>query len=250
MPGHSKWANIKRQKAVVDAKKGVTYAKLSAEIMTAVKLGGSDPNMNIRLRTAIDKAKSEGVPNDNIHRAIEKGVGASSNSNMESLIYEGYGPGGVAVLVKCLTDNRNRTAGDVRSYFSKYGGNLGDTGCVSWMFIEQGVIEIKKTSDLETIINTAIELAATDIDDSNEDVIFIYCQNDNFNNLLNNLEPIAQIINANIEIKPTLIKEIETFDQAKLLIKLIDILENHDDVSEVISNFDINDEWLDKLSST
>ena len=171
MSGHSKWANIKRQKAVVDSKKGVVYAKMSREIIVAAKLGGGDPAGNFRLRTAIDRAKAEGVPNDNIHRAIEKGSGGGNADSFEELVYEGYGPGGVALLVKCTTDNRNRTAGDVRLFFSKYGGNLGESGCVNWMFKEQGEVYIKKAAkfDEEALLETALEAGAEDLDVSDGD---------------------------------------------------------------------------------
>ncbi len=143
MSGHSKWSTIKRQKAVTDAKKGAIYARISQEIIISAKQGGGDPSSNFRLRQAIERARSEGVPNDNIQRALEKGSGSGASEQLEELTYEGYGPGGVAVLVKCTTDNRNRTAGDVRNSFSKFGGNLGESGCVSWMFKERGEIVIK-----------------------------------------------------------------------------------------------------------
>ncbi len=248
MSGHSKWANIKRQKAVVDAKKGVTYAKMSREIMTAVKLAGSDPDLNVRLRQAIDKAKAEGVPNENISRAIDKACGNLNNSQMENLVYEGYGPSGVAIIVKCQTDNRNRTAGDVRSYFSKYGGNLGESGCVNWMFVEKGIIEIEPGNNIEDVITLAIDNGANDIDDSQIDSVSIYCKPENLVRLTDRLENLAKIKSFKIETTPNIIKEVENFDAAKQLLKLIDILENHDDVDEVIANFDISEEWLIEIS--
>ncbi len=248
MSGHSKWANIKRQKAVVDAKKGVTYAKMSREIMTAVKLAGSDPDLNVRLRQAIDKAKAEGVPNENISRAIDKACGNLNNSQMENLVYEGYGPSGVAIIVKCQTDNRNRTAGDVRSYFSKYGGNLGESGCVNWMFVEKGIIEIEPGNNIEDVITMAIDNDANDIDDSQKDSIFIYCKPENLANLTTKLGTVALIKSFKTETCPNLTKEVDNFDSAKQLLKLIDILENHDDVDEVIANFDISEEWLIEIS--
>ena len=248
MSGHSKWANIKRQKAVVDAKKGVTYAKMSREIMTAVKLAGSDPSLNVRLRQAIDKAKAEGVPNENISRAIDKACGNLNNSQMENLVYEGYGPSGVAIIVKCQTDNRNRTAGDVRSYFSKYGGNLGESGCVNWMFVEKGIIEIEPGNNIEDVITMAIDNDANDIDDSQKDSIFIYCKPENLANLTTKLGTVALIKSFKTETCPNLTKEVDNFDSAKQLLKLIDILENHDDVDEVIANFDISEEWLIEIS--
>ena len=165
MSGHSKWANIKRQKAVVDAKKGAAYARLSREIIVCAR-GGADPAANFKLRQAIDRAKAEGMPNDNIQRAIEKGSGAGQGVNMEELTYEGYGPGGVAILVRCTTDNRNRTAGDIRSYFSKYGGNMGESGCVNWLFKERGevIVESGKAIDEEELLALALESGADDIE--------------------------------------------------------------------------------------
>ena len=175
MSGHSKWANIKRQKAVVDAKKGATYARTSREIIVAARLGGGDINHNFKLRQAIEKAKAEGVPNDNIARAIEKGTGGTDGANLEELTYEGYGPSGVAILVRCATDNRNRTAGDIRYYFSKHGGNLGETGCVGWLFQERGEIVVEKTSTLDedNLLNSALSAGADDLDNSADDVVVI-----------------------------------------------------------------------------
>src|SRR5262249_23297372 len=153
-----------RQKAVVDAKKGAVYARMSREIIVAAKLGGGDLNANFKLRQAVERAKAEGVPNDNKAQAIEKGAGRAGGGNMEELIYEGYGPGGVAVMVRCATDDRNRTAGDVRSYFSKYNGNLGETGCVGWLFKERGEVAVEKTSNLDedALLGAALELGADD----------------------------------------------------------------------------------------
>src|ERR1700722_17224640 len=171
MSGHSKWANIKRQKAVVDAKKGAIYARMSREIIVAARFGGGDPGSNFRLRQAIDRAKAEGVPNDNIQRAIEKGAGGGAADNFEELTYEGYGPGGVAVMVRCATDNRNRTAGAIRSYFSKYGGNLGETGCVGWNFQERGEVTVEKTAALneDDLLGAAVDAGADDLDTSGEE---------------------------------------------------------------------------------
>ena len=144
MSGHSKWATIKHKKGKMDAQRGVSFAKASRDIMVAVKTGGADPAGNFRLKTAIEKAKEAGFPNDNIKRAIERASGGGADSNVEDINYEGYGPGGVAIIIEAMTDNRNRTAGDIRSYFNKNNGNLGETGCVGWMFKEQGVISVEK----------------------------------------------------------------------------------------------------------
>jgi len=158
MAGHSKWANIKRQKAVVDAKKGSVFTQLSRAIIIAAKNGIPDPTGNFQLRTAIDKAKAAGIPNDNIERAIAKGAGTlgSDSHSLEEIRYEGYGPGGVAILVEALTDNRNRTAADLRVAFSKNGGNLGETGCVSWMFSQKGVCIVTGVEDEENLLEASL----------------------------------------------------------------------------------------------
>ncbi|HEY9766072.1 MAG TPA: YebC/PmpR family DNA-binding transcriptional regulator, partial [Chroococcales cyanobacterium] len=166
MSGHSKWSTIKRQKAKTDAARGAIFTKVSREIILAAQSGGGDPEGNFRLRTAIDKAKSEGVPLDNIKRAIQKGVGGGEDSNLEEIRYEGYGPGGVAVLVEAVTDNRNRTAADIRSAFSKNGGNLGETGCVGWMFAEKGQIFLSNEEDSlseDDLMLAALDAGADDV---------------------------------------------------------------------------------------
>ncbi len=247
MSGHSKWANIKRQKAVVDAKKGAVYARMSREIIVAAKLGGGDPDANFRLRQAIDRAKQEGVPNENIQRAIEKGAGGLAGDNLEELTYEGYGPFGVAILVRCTTDNRNRTAGDIRSYFSKFGGNLGDTGCVGWNFEERGEIAIQKTDKLDEdeLLQAAASASASDLDTSFDDLIYVYCPPNNLEQLRNVLvEAGYQVTSADVNMAPKSTIEITNRDVAKQLLKLLDALENHDDVQNVYANFDMDQSWM------
>ena len=244
--GHSKWANIKRAKAVVDAKKAVIYAKMSREIIVAAKLGGGDPNANFRLRQAIDRAKAEGVPNDNIQRAIEKGSGAGSSDNFEELVYEGYGPGGVAVLVKCTTDNRNRTAGDVRSYFSKFGGNLGESGCVNWMFKERGEIQVEKPAkfDEDSFLLEALEAGAEDVEISDDEILVI-TKSDTLEAVQNALAKSGKkVSSAQSNLVPLSTVEITSKDTAKLLLKLLDNLENHDDVQNVFANFEMDQDWM------
>ncbi len=246
MSGHSKWANIKRTKAVVDAKKAVVYAKMSREIIVAAKLGGGDPSANFRLRQAIDRAKAGGVPNDNIQRAIEKGTGAGNLDNFEELVYEGYGPGGVAVMVKCTTDNRNRTAGDVRSYFSKFGGNLGESGCVNWMFKERGevVVNRKKNFDEDAFLLEALDAGADDVDTSEEELLVI-CQTDKLEDVQNKLSRLGYAVSsAQANLIPLSTVEITSKDTAKLLLKLLDNLENHDDVQNVFANFEMDQDWM------
>jgi len=162
MAGHSKWANIKRQKARVDAVKGKTFAKISRQIIVAARSGVPDPEGNFQLRTAIEKAKAAGIPNDNIERAIAKGAGTfdGGSDTLEDIRYEGYGPGGVAILIEALTDNRNRTAADLRAAFSKNGGNLGETGCVSWMFEQKGVVTLTGDIDEDALLESSLEAGA------------------------------------------------------------------------------------------
>lgn len=242
MSGHSKWANIKRQKAVVDAKKGVVYARMAREIIVAARFGGGDPAGNFRLRQAIDRAKAEGVPNDNIARAIEKGAGGGAGDNLEELTYEGYGPGGVAVMVRCATDNRNRTAGDLRSYFSKYGGNLGETGCVGWMFKERGEITVERTAKVneDDLMMTALEAGADDLDSDDDEVITVICQPSNLETVRDALRTAGYSIDsAETTMAPMSTVEVTEADNAKQLLKLLDILENHEDVQQVYANFDM-----------
>lgn len=250
MSGHSKWATIKRTKAVVDAKKGVIYAKMSREIIVAAKFGGPDPNANFRLRQAIDRAKAEGVPNDNIARAIEKGSGGGGADNIEELTYEGYGPGGVAVMVKCATDNRNRTAGDVRSYFSKYGGNLGDTGCVGWMFKERGEIVIDRDSKLneDELMLMALDAGADDLDTTSEEAITVICEPDKLESVLKALKDAGyKVSSSDTLMSPLSTVEITEADHAKNLLRLLDTLENLDDVQRVYANFEMDQKWIEQF---
>jgi YebC/PmpR family DNA-binding regulatory protein len=250
LSGHSKWANIKRQKAVVDAKKGAVYARMSREIIVAARVGGGDVNANFRLRTAVDRAKAEGVPNDNIARAIEKGAGGGGADNVEELIYEGYGPGGVAIMVRCATDNRNRTAGDVRSFFSKYNGNLGDTGCVSWIFKERGEVVIEKSSvaNEDELLAAALESGADDLDDSSEDSVIVICPS-------NQVDVIAEalrarrfnVVSAEASFAPSMSVEITDREIAKQLLRLLDSLENQEDVQQVYANFDMDQNWMQEF---
>lgn len=246
MSGHSKWAKIKRQKAVVDVKRGAIYAKVAREIIVATKLGGPDPAANFRLRHAIEWAKAEGVPNNNIDRAIEKGSGEGGADNIEDLTYEGYGPGGIAILVQCMTDNRNRTAGDVRSYFSKYGGNMGETGCVGWMFTQRGeiVVEKNKSFNEESLLLKASDAGAEDLI-SEEDQITVVCASCDLETVSKAVsESGHDIVSADVTMSPLNTIEITEKEIAKQLLKLIDTLENHDDVQHVYANFDMDQDWL------
>lgn len=250
MSGHSKWANIKRTKAVVDAKRAVVYAKMSREIIVAAKMGGPDPAANFRLRQAIDRAKAEGVPNDNIARAIEKGSGSGSNDNIEELTYEGYGPGGVAIMVKCATDNRNRTAGDVRSFFSKYGGNMGETGCVGWMFTERGEVTVERTTKLneDDLMMLALEAGADDVDTSDDEQITVVCAPDKLEAVQKALKDAGyKVADAQVAMSPASTVVIDEPEHAKNLLRLLDTLENHDDVQNVYANFDMDQKFIDQF---
>ncbi|MEM8613955.1 MAG: YebC/PmpR family DNA-binding transcriptional regulator [Cyanobacteria bacterium P01_H01_bin.105] len=250
MAGHSKWANIKRQKARVDAVKGKVFAKLSREIIVAAKYGGGDPDGNFQLRTAIDKAKAAGVPNDNIDRAISKGTGKlDSDGNLESIRYEGYGPGGVAVLVEALTDNRNRTAADLRAAFSKNGGNLGETGCVGWMFDQKGVVVLVGDLEEDALLEVAIEGGAesyelTDIDE-NTPGAEMFCTPNDLENLSDYLKLESYRVK-DVELRwvPSNTVEVIDIDQARSLLKMMDALDDLDDVQSVTANFDMGEEML------
>ena len=247
MSGHSKWSTIKRKKAKVDSQRAVVFQKYSRELIVSARLGGADPAGNFRLRTAIEQAKAAGLPNDNIKRAIEKGAGAGAAENYEELTYEGYAAGGVAVVVEAMTDNRNRTAGDIRSYFTKYNGSLGATGCVGWMFDQRGVITFDESVDFEKLFETAIGLDALDIieDDGAYKVLTTV---ENFQKVVEGLEA-AGFKSTTAELSRIPQNTVEVTDEktADQILKLLDKLEEHDDVQNVYANFDISDDILQKL---
>ena len=248
MSGHSKWSTIKHKKAKVDAQRGVAFQKFSKEIIVATKLGGPDPAANFRLRTAIEKAKAAGLPNDNIKRAIEKGSGAGASDNYEELTYEGYGAGGVAIIIEAMTDNRNRTAGDLRSYFTKFNGNMGETGCVGWMFKQAGVITFdKETTDYEKLFEEAINAGAQDFVDE-DDEYKVITSVENFQIITESLEKLGFTHkSAELTRLPENTIEITDAAVASNILKLMDKLEEHDDVQNVYSNFDISDEIMEAV---
>ena len=247
MSGHSKWSTIKHKKAKTDSARAVVFQKYSRELIVASKLGGPDPAGNFRLRTAIEKAKAAGLPNDNIKRAIDKGAGQSSADNYEEIVYEGYAAGGVAVVVEAMTDNKNRTAGDIRSYFTKFNGNLGETGCVGWMFDRKGCITFDKSVDYEQLFETAINLDAEDIEEDEENYRVIT----SFENLQSITEGLEQAGFKSTTAEFTRIpqNEIEITDEkiATNIMRLYTRLDEHDDVQNVYMNFDISDELMEKL---
>ena len=246
--GHSKWANIKHKKGKADAQKGKIFTKLGRELIVAAKAGGADPKANFRLKIAIDNAKAANMPNDNIQRAIQKGAGGGEGTTYEELRYEGYGPGGVAVMVTIMTDNRNRTAGELRHLFSKNGGNLGETGCVSWMFVENGQLtvprsELKMSED--DLMLQVLDAGAEDMD-GDEDSFQIFTAPADMENvrqaLLDQGIPVSE---AAINLIPQNTVEIADPDQAKKIVRLLDALEEHDDTQGVYSNFELADSLED-----
>ena len=240
MSGHSKWHNIQKTKGAADAKRSQAFTKIAREIIVAVKTGGSgDPNNNSRLATVIAKARAANMPNDNIKRTIEKAVGSGNANDYEAITYEGYGPGGVAVIVETLTDNRNRTASDVRHYFDKFGGNLGATGCVSWSFDQKGVLVIEREDlDEETAMMDALDCGAADFE-ADEDCFTVYTDPDAFGVVLSAMEGKGYVFaSAKVEMVPQNYVTLSDEGDIKNMEKLIDNMEDNDDVQNVWHNWD------------
>jgi YebC/PmpR family DNA-binding regulatory protein len=249
MSGHSKWSTIKRKKGAIDAKRGKIFTRLIKEITVAARSGGGDPDGNPRLRSAIITAKTENMPKENIARAIKKGTGEIAGEVYEEILYEGYGPGGVAVLVDCMTDNRNRTVADIRHYFTKSNGNLGESGCVAWMFEKKGIILVDKaTVAEETLMELALEAGAEDVVEE-ENEFQIQTAPDQFDQVRDALEKGGvKILDASVSRIPKTTVEVTEEKPAKALLKLLESLEDHDDVQNVNANFDIDDELMERLS--
>ena len=250
MAGHSKWAQIKHKKAKVDARKGKMFNKIIREITVAARLGGGNPEFNPRLRMAIEKAKEINMPQDNIERAIKRGTGELEGVTYEQAIYEGYGPGGVAILVVALTDNKNRTTGEVRHIFSKYGGNLAGAGSVAWQFEEKGVIYIEKDrADEDTIIEIALEAGAEDVK-TEGDTYEVVTGPKEFEAVRKAFEDAGiEISSASLTMIPQNTVKLDR-KKAEQVLKLIDALEDNDDVQNVYANFDISDEILASLAES
>ncbi len=244
MSGHSKWNNIKRKKEKTDGERAKIFTKLGREIAVIVKMGGPDPSSNARLKDIIAKAKSNNMPNDNIQRCIKKAAGDGEGDNFEDITYEGYGPAGVAVMVKTLTDNRNRTAADMRHYFDKYGGNLGTAGCVSFMFERKGIIVVDKdkVTDEDEFTMTALECGALDIND-NGDCFEVICDANEVWNVSEALTA-AGIEKEDTEdtYVPVTMVTLTDPDQIKNMNKLIEMLEDDDDVQDVYHNWEMPEE--------
>ncbi len=240
MSGHSKWNNIKRKKEKTDGQKAKIFTKMGREIAVAVKEGGGpDPSSNSKLKDAIAKAKANNVPNDNIERIIKKAAGDANSDNYEALQYEGYGPSGIAVIVETLTDNRNRTAGEMRHYFDKCGGNLGQTGCVGFLFNKKGVLVIEAEGlDEEKVMEDALEAGASDFN-ADEDVFEISTEPDDFTGVREDLEAKGySFITAEVQMVPDVYNAIEDPEAVAKMEKLLDMLEDNDDVQDVWHNWD------------
>ena len=243
MSGHSKWATIKRKKGETDAQRGKLFTKIGRELAVAVKQGGPDPQANSRLKDAIDKAKANNMPGDNVQRCIKKAAGEQDTENYDEIVYEGYGPGGVAVIVEAMTDNKNRTAGDVRHFFDKYGGNLGANGCVSWMFDKKGIILVDKatTTKEDELMMMVVEAGAEDFQADDEYYEIVTSPQD-FSPIRDELEKNAiQYDSAEIQMIPQNYSKLEGKDAEKME-TLIEKLEDLDDVQNVYHNWEQDEE--------
>ena len=244
MSGHSKWHSIKHKKGAADAKRGKIFTKMAAEIAVAAQQG-ADPTMNFKLRLAIQKAKAANVPAANIDRAIARGSGQGDGAKLEELVYEGYGPSGVAIMVKALSDNRNRTGAEVKSTFSKHGGNLGAQGSVAYLFEQKGIIICKSEANKDELSLLAIESGAEDIDDSSESLV-VYTSPSNLEEVKNSLGE-ENVESAEVKQEPSQTIAVEDQGKAKTLLNLMEALDDLDDVVEVTSNFDISEDLLNRL---
>ncbi|GHT55769.1 putative transcriptional regulatory protein [Endomicrobiia bacterium] len=251
MSGHNKWASIKHKKAATDAKKGKVFTKIIREIVVAAKEGGSQIDHNARLRKAIEDAREANMPQDNIKKAIQRGNGEIPSVVYEEMVYEGYGPGGVSLIVEITTDNKNRTASDIRKVFSSHRGNLGETGCVGWMFDRKGYITVNKSAaDEETVMNIVLEAGIEDFEiEAGGEVYEITATPTKLDAVKNALQAKnIEILSAEITMIPQTLISLEGED-AKCMLKLMDELEEHDDVKNVYANFDISNEEMEKLGN-
>ena len=249
MSGHNKWASIKHKKAATDAKRGKIFTKIIREIVVAAKEGGGVVENNARLRKAVDDARNANMPQDNIKKAIQRGTGELPGAVYEEITYEGYGPAGVALIVETTTDNKNRTASDIRKIFSKHSGSMGETGCVGWMFSKKGFISIDKSAgDEDTIMTIALDAGAEDFV-SEEDSYEIYTTTNDFNSVLEAIKAKnIEVAESEISMVPQTYVKLEG-ENAEHMLKLLDELEEHDDVKNVFSNFDISKEDMEKYGA-
>jgi len=245
MSGHSKWSTIKRKKGANDAARAKVFTKIGRELAVAVKNGGPDPNNNAKLKDVIAKAKQNNVPNDNIERMLKKAAGDSDNTNYEEIVYEGYGPSGVAVVVEALTDNRNRTAGEVRHAFDKAGGNMGNPGSVTFMFSRQGVIIIEKEDvDEDQLMEDALESGATDFLTDEEDIFEIRCEANDVTVIREELEAKGYtVVSSEPAYIPSTYTRLESEDDMKKMARMLDMFDDNDDVQNVFHNWENEDEY-------
>jgi YebC/PmpR family DNA-binding regulatory protein len=247
MAGHSKWANIKHKKAATDKKRGKIWTKLLREVTVAAKEGGGDIDANPRLRLTVDKANGANVPKDTIDRAIKRGAGAGEGEDYEEIRYEGYGPGGTAVIVDCMTDNRNRTASEVRHAFTKHGGNLGTDGSVAYMFNKQGIISYAPGADEDSVMEAALEAGAEDVVSNDDGSIDVITSPEDFTAVNDGMVAAGlKPDNAEVTFNASTSAELDQ-DTAEKLMRMVDTLEDLDDVQEVYSNADISDEIMESL---
>ena len=248
MAGHSHWAGIKHKKAANDAKRGKVWSKIARMIIMAAKAGGGDPNQNLTLRYAIDKAKGANMPKDTIEKAVKKGTGELGDINYEEVLYEGYAPGGVAIMVEGLTDKRTRTAPEIKKIFEKRGGSLGASGCVNWMFKKKGLLTVKSdAAEEEALMEIALTAGAEDFENIGE-IYEITCEPDAYDDLKAALEENnVPIESAELSMVPENTVPVTDVEVAKRILTLMDEFEDHDDVQEVYANFDIPDEVLSQI---
>ena len=249
MSGHSKWSSIKHKKAKVDAARGKIFTRLIKELTVSARIGGGDSTMNPRLRTAIQAAKQANMPAKNIDNAIKKGTGELPGVVYEEVTYEGYGPGGVALYINTMTDNKNRTVAEIRHLLSKYGGNLGETGSVAWMFEKKGLIKVTRENyDEEELFMIVIDAGAEDMETEDSDFYEIYTDADELANVQSKLE--ENDISLDSADRTMIPKNTVNLDekQAEQMLKLMEILDDHDDVQDIFANFDIDDEVIDKIA--
>ena len=246
MSGHNKWSTIKHKKGRADAKRGKLFTKIIREITVAAREGGGDPDGNPRLRSAVAAAKAANMPADNIKRAIDRGTGDLDGVAYEEVSFEGYGPGGVAVMLELLTDNRNRTTPEIRHLFSKYGGTLGENGCVAWLFSRKGLILVARehAADEDEIMELALDAGAEDLDTDDADYYRIYTAPEDLHAVKDSLEEAGQAVEAaQMEMEPSSTTRLEG-KEAQRMVRLMEAFDDHDDVQHVWANFDIDDELL------
>ncbi len=246
MSGHSKWSTIKRKKGAADAKRGVVFTRISKDITLAAREGGADSDMNPALRLAVKNAKTANMPAANIERAINKGIGNLPGMKFENYVYEGYGPGGTAIMMEVMTDNKNRTVPDIRHIMSKNGGNLGEQGCVNWMFEKKGTITVSKDGiDEDSILEMSLDLGADDFQSEN-DIFIIITTSEDFGVVSKGLEDGGYEINGEVGLVPINMVKISGTD-AKQLLSLLEKLEEHEDIQKVYSNFDLDESEMESL---